>query len=336
MLETLPAGLGCYCMKQFIIAFLIFLIWSFFGLWLYSSLSSSENGEAIAVSNTSDKAADTIAKQVVRDTLGLKDSLAVSEVEKEITPPLKEGFKAVTENGDLVFFYDEGALIKKNTADLEIPEASIDFKYKLNTYLLEHPDQELHILSYYDPSENVESPNYGVQRGTKMMNLLAKTGIIRDRMVVKPTIKKMDFDSLGIYTNGIGFIFRPLDEERLKTPRISIPPPKSIYPKFVNQNIYANQELKDVVSEIQMVLESYPNVNVEIIGHTDNIGNAQDNYLVGLKYAQQARWYIINKGKIDKSRIKARSKGEIEPIADNKYKKGRIENKRIEIKYIVN
>ena len=50
-----------------------------------------------------------------------------------------------------------------------------------------------------------------------------------------------------------------------------------------------------------------PNLIIEVIGHTDNIGNANDNYLLGLNYAKQVRWYFINKGGIDKNKVVASS-----------------------------
>ena len=321
-------------MKQFIIAFLIFLVWSFFGLWLYSTLVDSKEEVSLASTETYKEEDSIPAKEESMDSVVVDSSELKTETKINRIP--EDGFKAVTQTGDLVFLFDEGIGIRKNSANIEVPQASVDFKYKLNTYLVEHPDQELHILSYYDPSENLESPNLGEQRGMKMMQLLSKAGIMRERMVIKPTIKKMDFDTIGNFTNGMGFVFRPLDEERLKNPSITIPPAKSIYPKFVDNNIFPNQELKDVLAEMESILTAYPNVQVEVIGHTDNVGNAQDNYLLGLKYAQQVRWYLINKGKIKKSQIKARSKGEAEPIADNKYKKGRLLNRRIEIKYSIN
>lgn len=320
-------------MKQFLIALLIFLVWSFFGLWLYSTLKTPEMGEAIAVN-------DEENTELLEDLETKVDSTEVDSIaDIKITGKStfdENSFKAMTNEGDLVFLYDEGVEIQKNSSELQISEGAIDFKYKLNTYLVEHPDQELHILAYYDPSENLETPNFGEQRGIRMINLLAQVGILRERMVIKPTIKKMEFDTLGKNENGIGFVFRPLNEERLKSPRYRIPATRAVYPKFVNGNIYANQDLKDLVPEMQQVLQSNPNITVEIIGHTDNVGNGQDNYLVGLKYAQQARWYLINKGNLDKKRIKALSKGESEPIADNNYKAGRNENRRIEVKYISN
>lgn len=320
-------------MKNFLIAILIFVVWSFFGLWLYSVLDGNPNGQEIAVR-------DSLGNDV--ETTNPSDSISEASVDSLRTDPsainenleFSGGFKAVSDTGDIVFLYDEGIEITKNTADIRIPEAVVDFKYKLNTYFIEHPDKELHILSFYDPSEDLATPNFGEQRGAKVIRELQKVGILRERMVLKPTIKKMEFDSIGHFGNGIHFVFKPLDEDRLKSPTFSVPQPKSIYPKFVNNDIFPNEELRNLLTEMQSVFAANPQVTAEIIGHTDNIGNAQDNYVVGLKYAQQVRWYLISKGDFDRKRIKARSEGENVPITSNNSKKGRLENRRIEVRYI--
>ena len=82
---------------------------------------------------------------------------------------------------------------------------------------------------------------------------------------------------------------------------------------------------------VKDVLSKNPNTKIEIIGHTDNVGNGIDNYRLGLEYARQVRWYLVSKGKIDAKQIKASSKGEEEPIDTNASERGRVTNRRIEV-----
>lgn len=327
-------------MKNFFIALLVFLIWSFFGLWLYSSYQSTKE-----VADLSTKTLDEAEPEFV---LNAVDSL---DIKSEITDSIGtnndfkdnsgfsnalEGLKAMNLAGDVIFLFDEGIEIQKNNATIKVPESIIDFKYKINSYLIEHPNEELVINSYYDASESLDTPNLGDQRGIEVRKILEKLGILKERIVVKSTIRSIAFDSLGTFNNGISFLFKPLDEDRFKNPTVSIPPPKTIYPKFVNNDIFANQALRDLLSETKLIFDANPDVQLEIFGHTDNVGNAQDNYLVALKYAQQVRWYLISKGNLDKNRIMALSKGETEAIASNGSERGRLLNRRIEIKYIQN
>ena len=329
-------------MKNFLIAFVVFLVWSFFGLWLYSWLQPVDNS-----SNGNDTIATNDLTEVplnIDDPLRMDDSFedsatrdTISLVENEEEPPVIDvsptGLKATKINGDILFAYSEGIKIWKNTNQLEYANELIDFKNKLNTYLNDHPDQELHIASLYSASENIATPNYGYQRGQKIKRILETAGIDSKRMIIKSVIREIAFDENGLFQNGISFSFHPLDLERLESLKRSLPETKTIYPKLVNNDIFVNQALEDLLEEVKSALASNPSLTVQIIGHTDNIGNANDNYLLGLKYARQVRWYLVTKGKLDPKKVVAISKGESLSIATNRTERGRLLNRRIEIKY---
>lgn len=330
-------------MKNFLVAFIIFLVWSFFGLWLYSWV-----GRPI---NTSDSVKDSIATQNTNQTNdvdqtvelpGAKeitnakiDTLQLKENTTEIkdTIAITKGLKAINQNNDIIFLFEQGIALIKNTAVIEIPVDIVDFKYKINTYLIEHKDEELEILSFYDASENIEMPNFGMQRGRKVKDILIETGIESERIVVRPIIKSLPFDNSGKLANGITFNFKPLDEERIELLKSSLPESKTLYPNFVNNDIFVNEPLQNLLDEAKTVLSKNPSAVIEVIGHTDNIGNANDNYLLGLNYARQVRWYLVNKGGINTERVIASSAGESKSIATNATERGRTLNRRIEIIY---
>jgi outer membrane protein OmpA-like peptidoglycan-associated protein len=74
---------------------------------------------------------------------------------------------------------------------------------------------------------------------------------------------------------------------------------------------------------------SNPGVQVEISGHTDNVGNQKDNQVLSLKRAQAVRNWLVDKG-IASNRMKAVGKGQNEPVSSNTTDAGRAENRRIE------
>jgi outer membrane protein OmpA-like peptidoglycan-associated protein len=80
-------------------------------------------------------------------------------------------------------------------------------------------------------------------------------------------------------------------------------------------------------------LKAFPEVTVEISGHTDNAGNATANKKLSLRKAETVRAYLILRG-IDPLRVKAVGRGGEDPVADNKTAEGRAFNRRSEIRRI--
>ncbi|NLR89571.1 OmpA family protein [Flammeovirga agarivorans] len=83
-----------------------------------------------------------------------------------------------------------------------------------------------------------------------------------------------------------------------------------------------------VVEQIYDVMDRYPNLVIEIGGHTDNIGTSSFNYILGEKRAKIIVQQLVILG-IEKERMKFRSYGFDEPIADNATAEGRKKNRRI-------
>ncbi|PVW13807.1 OmpA family protein [Marixanthomonas spongiae] len=317
-------------MRSFLIAFFIFLIWAFFGLWLYSWLQNDTEPTAALTENT-----------LQADTVNIPDTVpnSLKNNPPKIDSSTVETTNAMTvknEDGAIVFMFNEGIRSHRNSATIAVPESSIDFKYNINTYLIEHPDKEVQITSIYSPEENMETPNLGIQRGNKIKQLLMATGVSSEKIVIKPVIKDISFNENGAFSNGFSFAFKPWDKDRGEQMTINLPETVTVYPKFSETGIIVNSDLRKLLKDIKTAKSNHPEMSIEVIGHTDNVGNANDNYRMGLQYARQVRWFLISKGGFDKSTIKAASKGETEPIDTNNSKRGRNVNRRIEIVYNYN
>ncbi len=324
-------------MKNFFIAFIVFLLWSIFGLWIYSLIQPSDiavNSEAKVEEKST---VLDISEENKEDIIQINDSISENIINldtiSKIEPEKTQTLKAVNDKGETIFLFSEGISITKNSPEIIIPKSIIDFKYKLNTYLIDHPQTELHITSLYSPTENIESPNLGMQRGLKVKELLVDTGISSDIIVIKPIIKNIDFNENLQFGSSLNFSFKPLNTTRIENLKLKIPEAKTVYPKFSESGILVNDDLKELLTDIKNVLINHPDINIEIVGHTDNIGNSNDNYSTGLKHARQVRWYLVSKGNIDKTKIIASSKGESEPIDTNNSHQGRITNRRIEVRF---
>ena len=100
----------------------------------------------------------------------------------------------------------------------------------------------------------------------------------------------------------------------------------------VNFN-FNNAELRaesyPILFHAAKVLKANPNLKVEIIGHSDNLGAEKFNLKISLERAQTVKEYLVGKG-IDGSRLTVSGKGSAEPISENRTSVGRAMNRRIE------
>lgn len=71
------------------------------------------------------------------------------------------------------------------------------------------------------------------------------------------------------------------------------------------------------------------NVYIEIQGHTDNSGSQATNLKLGEARAEAVRRYLAINGGFALHRMNAMSYGESAPVADNKTRAGRMENRRV-------
>ncbi|HKY32753.1 MAG TPA: OmpA family protein [Candidatus Polarisedimenticolia bacterium] len=85
-----------------------------------------------------------------------------------------------------------------------------------------------------------------------------------------------------------------------------------------------------VLEKVAASLKDWPEVRVEIGGHTDSSGAAAHNQELSQRRAESVKSYLEAKG-IDPSRMAAKGYGENKPVADNKTKEGRAQNRRVEL-----
>lgn len=89
-------------------------------------------------------------------------------------------------------------------------------------------------------------------------------------------------------------------------------------------------ESRQTLDEATEVLRQYPDIRVEVAGHTDSIGSDQYNQGLSERRAQAVYDYLVGNG-INASRLNARGYGENSPIADNATREGRQRNRRVEL-----
>lgn len=88
-------------------------------------------------------------------------------------------------------------------------------------------------------------------------------------------------------------------------------------------------ELKNLIS----LLDTYPQMHIEIRGHTDGKGSDSYNLRLSENRAKAVSDYLISKG-INEKRIQYKGYGKTLPIDSNETEEGRAKNRRVEFKII--
>jgi outer membrane protein OmpA-like peptidoglycan-associated protein len=81
------------------------------------------------------------------------------------------------------------------------------------------------------------------------------------------------------------------------------------------------------------VLQDFPDVNLEISGHTDNKGGSEYNRNLSQRRAESVKMYFVSRG-IASNRLQSIGWGKDRPIADNSTASGRATNRRTEFRLI--
>ncbi len=84
-----------------------------------------------------------------------------------------------------------------------------------------------------------------------------------------------------------------------------------------------------LLNEVGQALKDNPKINIRVEGHTDSRGSDKYNLRLSKGRAASVRKYLIGR-EIDENRITSEGFGERVPIADNRTKSGRTENRRVE------
>tara|TARA_R110002096_G_scaffold378222_7_gene572152 strand:- start:26625 stop:27881 length:1257 start_codon:yes stop_codon:yes gene_type:complete len=92
--------------------------------------------------------------------------------------------------------------------------------------------------------------------------------------------------------------------------------------------------LKNSFSDLNALLElmnSFSNLTIEVIGHTDSDGSAERNLKLSKERAEAVKTYLLKNG-IKEARIITSGMGELKALSDNETEKGKALNRRVEFR----
>ena len=87
---------------------------------------------------------------------------------------------------------------------------------------------------------------------------------------------------------------------------------------------------REKLATVAGILLAYPDLSLEVDGHTDNVGNDDYNQALSERRAEAVRGYLVQQG-IPTTAIAAQGYGESQPVASNDIPAGRQQNRRVEL-----
>ncbi|MEM6720985.1 MAG: OmpA family protein [Bacteroidota bacterium] len=276
-------------MKHFLIAFVLFCTWLYFGVRYYEC----------NVKNL----CDVPETPVVVDTI---------EVIKEV--PVKK---------TLTFLPFS---ISKNADTVSLIDSVSNPLQSFFEYLNANQQDELVVTSFFSKAEDGA---IALSRNENVKKRLAAYGINTDRVVMQTQQEDFTFSKNNQYDKGIAYEYQKMSQERMNAIDKGIAS-KILYAGFGSNTFKPDNTLNAYAIELKNYLAKNPTKGVEIIGHTDSNGEAEDNMWIGKQRAKSVMQYFVSQG-IDEQKLTISSKGETAPIAPNTTLEGQQLNRRIEI-----
>jgi len=89
-------------------------------------------------------------------------------------------------------------------------------------------------------------------------------------------------------------------------------------------------DAREKLAKVSGILLSYPNLQLQVEGYTDNIGSDEYNQKLSEERADAVRDYLVSQG-VAQTNIAAAGYGKADPVADNSTSSGRAENRRVQL-----
>jgi outer membrane protein OmpA-like peptidoglycan-associated protein len=123
-----------------------------------------------------------------------------------------------------------------------------------------------------------------------------------------------------------GIPMKPEEEAALRTIRLD-------YVQFETGSNTLTADSKYQLSDLAEILNKYPQITIEVGGHTDNTGDATQNKTLSQQRADIVKTYLVDQG-IGAGRLSSVGYGSSKPVDTNDTDAGRQKNRRTEFRIL--
>lgn len=256
-------------------------------------------------------------------------------IKKQVT---KKAFFISDANGDFKIEMKDNFNFKTSEFNFidSIPTNLSDGVSKLKDYLAESPLRNVEITGFYrsDETNNSAYANLGLARANSVKNYFVFQKILSKQIDIKGVENnEINPDDSGTLFGPLKF--RMLTYEEGDTSALDAimkdcdslkKNPLVLHFKTGQAQINLTKEQRQKFAAISKCVDKLE-TTVQIVGHTDDQGDAEKNLELGKNRVSFVKKYLIKNGILSHN-IETLSKGEAEPIADNTTEEGRAKNRR--------
>ncbi len=244
----------------------------------------------------------------------------VSEVEK--VPPITS--RVVADDPLLFRWSDRNPIYGKNWN-----------RYKDSIAGSLKDNQILQITGLYSRNEENKTSfeNLGIARADSVrraMNIAEDRARLLGRIVPDSRLDRNNPFEAIVFSNMVNS--DKIKEETVVDNNNQVRKRTTIYFPFNSTNKLNDGEVESYLNEVASSVKA-SGERVQLVGHTDNVGDNASNQDLGLARAQVIKNYLISRG-VNPNKILTQSRGEAQPIASNNDASGRAKNRRTELTII--
>ncbi len=264
------------------------------------------------------------------------DNEVVKEPDVKVTS--LNPFTIKDDNGDLGFTIQDNFNFNSSRFKyLDSVSANVDSGVaKIKDYLEANNSKRLDIIGHYTSGETNNSayPNLGLARANSVKNYFVSKGV--DSKYINTSGKLDDAlvaDANNVFRGPVSYNISTIAEgdsaanDALKAKCDAIKAaPLVLYFKTGQASINLTAEQRQKIADMSNCVDKL-GMKIQVIGHTDNTGNAANNMTLGQNRADFAKRYLVRNGILG-ANIEASSQGPNKPIASNATDEGRAKNRR--------
>ncbi|MCB0516593.1 MAG: OmpA family protein [Chitinophagales bacterium] len=271
----------------------------------------------------------------------IKTTTETTTVAETTTPQVQTtGF--FVQDGNYTVEDEENISFLQSDARPRIPSA-INSKLRDLINYLQTSRKQIHLEGLYSADETYTGKfeNLGIARAEGLKGRLITLGLNPAWITTSGKLdNSLKFNENSVVLGAINYTLNALNitendeynkEDRLRAVEANLrAKPLMLYFDTGEASLAFDPETENYVGELNYYLLHKENSKVNITGHTDNVGNKDANYQLGLDRAKFVQNYFLSLG-INAAQTNVSSKGPDQPIADNATEEGRAKNRRVEI-----